>query len=558
VKINLNHIMCVLIVMSIGILIIITTPLFTTQKTDTSERHLTDFNKGWQLYENGNAVENIDLPVVIRPRVPIKTQTVIRNTLPINLEDNLYIMFPTNHATVEVSVGKKLVYSFGTENKYLFGSSPAGYAWHFVSLTEDMTGQEIEIKYCSPYEKYSGNIKEIFIGTNSSCLYNIIHDNFLNVILCVFLMFLGIVLGIVYIIERVNTRNNKGFLHLSILTLVVTAWSLIETSLLSILFHNVFFLTYIPYFCLMIAPIPFLQFTKITYTRKYSRCIDCLSYLAALNYFICLFFHITGIAEFTNTIFLTLSLIGICCVFALYTSIVEAFIHKRKFVKHFAYCMIIVFVCIIIDIIRYYNDAGNIGAFLRIALLLFIIIPSIDAINKHYTMSKLIVETSILKKLAYTDILTQKANRTAFNKEIDRLEKESKMEETTIVVFDVNNLKQINDTYGHSYGDNTIVSASNAIDMAFGSFGLCYRIGGDEFACILLNVDPQALDRCFERLTKLSNTINQEGEQSLEIAYGYAFYEEQDRNLLETFVRADLEMYSMKRSMKKPNTTNVK
>lgn len=557
-KINLNHIMYVLTAISISILIIITTPLFKTQNTSSVDRKLIDFNIGWQLYQNQNAVAEINLPIVIKPRIPINEQTIIKNKMPSDVEDNTYIMFPTHHSTTEVFIGNKKVYSFGTENEYLFGSSPAGYAWNFVPLTDDMAGQEIEIRYRSPYKKYSGNLREIVIGTNSSCLYSIINDNYLNVILCTFLLFLGLVLGIVYIIERVNTRNNKGFLHLSILTILVTIWSLIETSLMSVLFHDVFFLTYIPYFCLMMAPIPFLQFTKITYTKKYTRCIDCLSYIFALNFLVCVTLHVTGIVEFTNTVFITQSLIMFCCVFALYTSTVEAFIRKRKFVRPFAYCMLIVFVCLIIDVIRYYNDTGNIGAFFRIALLLFIIIPSIDAVNKHYSMSKLIVETSILKKLAYTDILTQKGNRTAFNKEIDRITKEGKMKATTIVVFDVNNLKQINDTYGHSYGDNIIISASNAIDMAFGCAGLCYRIGGDEFSCILLNVDCQTLEKCFERLTKLSETINQESEQSLEIAYGFASYEENDTSLLDTFIRADLEMYSMKRCMKKVNTTKVK
>jgi diguanylate cyclase (GGDEF)-like protein len=57
-------------------------------------------------------------------------------------------------------------------------------------------------------------------------------------------------------------------------------------------------------------------------------------------------------------------------------------------------------------------------------------------------------------------------------------------------VFDINNLKVVNDKFGHEYGNKLIVSSANAIVAIFGEENT-YRIGGDEFAVIIENEDDQ-------------------------------------------------------------------
>lgn len=54
-----------------------------------------------------------------------------------------------------------------------------------------------------------------------------------------------------------------------------------------------------------------------------------------------------------------------------------------------------------------------------------------------------------------------------------------------IVTFDLNNLKQCNDHYGHRAGDAYLVNAARIIEDNFERYGKCYRIGGDEFCCII-------------------------------------------------------------------------
>ena len=52
-------------------------------------------------------------------------------------------------------------------------------------------------------------------------------------------------------------------------------------------------------------------------------------------------------------------------------------------------------------------------------------------------------------------------------------------------MFDLNDLKKCNDTYGHDYGDQYIMMASEILKKLFALDGKCYRIGGDEFCALV-------------------------------------------------------------------------
>lgn len=78
------------------------------------------------------------------------------------------------------------------------------------------------------------------------------------------------------------------------------------------------------------------------------------------------------------------------------------------------------------------------------------------------------------------DPLTKLLNRRVYSRII------KKINYTTIVItIDANNFKQINDTYGHECGDQTLRQLANVICKAYGKYAYCFRTGGDEFCAIL-------------------------------------------------------------------------
>ena len=116
------------------------------------------------------------------------------------------------------------------------------------------------------------------------------------------------------------------------------------------------------------------------------------------------------------------------------------------------------------------------------------------------------------------------------------------------ILFDINRLKQINDTKGHNTGDTYICAAAQAIAKTFG-IANTYRIGGDEF--IVISKDTDKLEGKVESVNKeisSFNIIHKTTDIPLSVSGGVAVFDpDTDRNFRTTFNRADANMYQRKK-----------
>ena len=90
----------------------------------------------------------------------------------------------------------------------------------------------------------------------------------------------------------------------------------------------------------------------------------------------------------------------------------------------------------------------------------------------------------IYRQLATEDSMTKLFNRNAYELRLRELVAHPPAQ-VGMVLFDIDHMKFINDTYGHHMGDQVISLVARCIDQVFGGVGECYRIGGDEFCVIL-------------------------------------------------------------------------
>lgn len=159
-----------------------------------------------------------------------------------------------------------------------------------------------------------------------------------------------------------------------------------------------------------------------------------------------------------------------------------------------------------------------------------------------------------LGELAIRDSLTGVRNKTAYDKEISYLEEKMKNGLTRFgfVMIDLNNLKLINDTYGHEQGNIAIKKLCKIICDVF-IHSPVFRIGGDEFVVILFNSDYKKIDRLVEKFNDalVQASVNLEPWEDISAAIGYALYDEKtDSSINDVFVRADKNMYARKKVMK--------
>ena len=156
--------------------------------------------------------------------------------------------------------------------------------------------------------------------------------------------------------------------------------------------------------------------------------------------------------------------------------------------------------------------------------------------------------TEKLFELAYTDSMTELQNRNAYEEKLKKLRKPSaNISRITVIVIDINGMKEINDSYGHFSGDDAIKTVAKALKDTLGTKADIYRIGGDEFVCISeSNVLPY-----ISQFKDTVSFIDREKLYKLAVSIGYSKYHEKYTKSIDDIIcRADEKMYKAKKDKK--------
>ena len=169
-------------------------------------------------------------------------------------------------------------------------------------------------------------------------------------------------------------------------------------------------------------------------------------------------------------------------------------------------------------------------------------------------------QCEFINRLVYLDSMTGAKNKRAFiderneiNTKINESLRVGKRFDFGVIVFDVNNLKYLNDNFGHNAGDVLIKNSYSLIRNHFEESPV-FRIGGDEFVAVITGKE---YENRVELLTKFRSEMDYLSEQTTEpsekvsLARGLAVFKpECDDDFQPVFERADEEMYKAKVAMK--------
>jgi diguanylate cyclase (GGDEF)-like protein len=106
---------------------------------------------------------------------------------------------------------------------------------------------------------------------------------------------------------------------------------------------------------------------------------------------------------------------------------------------------------------------------------------------------------NLLYSMAHFDDMTATKNRRSFDDYMDSKKSEKLEDDFVFFSFDLNQLKEANDSNGHEAGDELIIAAAKCMKDVFGSYGSVYRTGGDEFA-VTANIQADELEGIVEKL----------------------------------------------------------
>ena len=183
-------------------------------------------------------------------------------------------------------------------------------------------------------------------------------------------------------------------------------------------------------------------------------------------------------------------------------------------------------------------------------VILILLLRSIRAERKAREEEHLV---KTLNRRVFVDPLTSVRNKGAFTEYLQDLQElvdAGDMPHYAIGIFDCDNLKHINDKNGHDKGDVYIKNASQLICRVF-QHSPVFRIGGDEFAVVLLNEDYRNREQLAEEFEAYKKALCESAGQEWEaphVAMGIAEYDpELDKYVEDTLRRADKIMYENKR-----------
>jgi len=159
----------------------------------------------------------------------------------------------------------------------------------------------------------------------------------------------------------------------------------------------------------------------------------------------------------------------------------------------------------------------------------------------------------ILRNLAMIDPLTGLYNRRFAEQRLaaEVARSERRGHPLTVLTLDLNNFKEINDTYGHPAGDQVLQEFASRLNKVIRGSDLAVRLGGDEFLVVLPECTLEQLKLVLQRLSSFE--LDWQGQKiPVTFSAGWKDYEMGDRPE-EMLARADEALYSNKRAIKTPN-----
>ena len=171
-----------------------------------------------------------------------------------------------------------------------------------------------------------------------------------------------------------------------------------------------------------------------------------------------------------------------------------------------------------------------------------------DTYNKVYEENE--ERKMLMKHQAEHDALTDVLNRGSFDRVLDLYEKDES--EFALILIDVDTFKQVNDTYGHAVGDTILKKVAALLQTAFRSIDYVFRIGGDEFAVIMVNMTSDLAYTISDKISDVNRQLAAaEGEiPAVSLSVGVAFTDRKNPGE-SLFKDADAALYYTKEHARK-------
>ena len=516
----------------------------------------------WQVEGPNLQEDDISLADISVPSIKNGESVILRHPLPEEETDSACVQLQTTHASITVSVDGVPVFADGAQYTAAKKMTPSWF--HYVPLPDNYGGKELQIEIRAQENSAFSGIMPVMVGNISNLYLYYISTYRITLFISLFLMITGFVMLFVFFFLWNYYKLEIRMLFSTLLALDLGVYLLCYHELPDFLISNIDISDFLEYATLYSIPALAIGFAACTYTgteRKVLAVISAVDFLLLIVQFVLHFTHVIHIDRFVSVCHV---IILIECTVLFYIFFKNRRRRKNAHEEQQSWqasdrvllgSFFIMLAFSLVDIVRfflrrYFSMVGNRYPdlnFLLTGTMIFVVGLFINFFYYHIERISAEKTTEHLAGLAFTDPLTGMANRSRCDKLLDELNEAGG--EYTVVSMDVNYLKRINDTFGHSTGDKYLVDMAAMIRKAFPDAALHGRMGGDEFIVVLPGAVPETYKSCISVLKQEVRDKNASGSEiHYGISYGVAYtYETHEHTLQATYEIADMRMYEMKK-----------
>lgn len=414
---------------------------------------------------------------------------------------------------VRFYVDGELRSEYHTDKTRLNGKNSAS-RYVFCPTSEKDAGKMLQIELTTHTDNYSGVVNTVYCGDKGDIWASIFRDYGLETIIAFFLLFVGLVtiifsvaLGIAY-----HTRFDMEYLGWCIL--MGAAWMLGESKLRQLWIPNVSILSAVCFLVILLCPVPVLIYMDSVQKKRYTRMYHAIGYAAVADFVVCTLLHLAGVKDFIETLpvsqgILVITFLAVCTTFGI------DFFRKRAGEYGLTLIgMMIAMMSVVVEVVSTYYVVVLSGIFTGIGMLVLLFANIVRTVQSVRDME---IQKKRIEKENY-DHLTGLPMRSRGEAMIADLI----MEQDGCLVFcDMDNLKKINDIYGHKAGDRALGCLGTLLKDV-GEPSVACRLGGDEFLLFL----PEATkDQAQERIKQLFAQFIEKKDEDVEMHDVYETYD---------------------------------
>ena len=468
--------------------------------------------------------------------------------LPDAIQDDSVLVLPTVYQKIEVMLNGEPLYEYGmNQDSSYFMEARISCG---IRLPAGSGGQELEIHLINTEKTGKAVLQQGYLTTAGEMADGILADNLWAFLFCVITVMSGMCMLAMSLWQHVKKAEDSPmlFFFLGLFALLSAAWVFTDSGLPQLLFDDSQMLMVLSFELFMLMPVPLLLFIRLVceYSRKVFG-ILVTGYI--INFLVQNVAYAARISDFKHMVYLTHMLI-VVSIIAIGYYILRGAVDRHSLYIRWTLGGVGIFAGFsTLSLLSFYKTGGNQNeTFFIIGFFIFLSILIMLAIHKFQEVSEESARSEVLRELAYKDMMTGIGNRTLYEEQIADIEAGRSLEAAGIIVLDINNLKEVNDKHGHRAGDELLKLAAICLQEAFGTRGMYYRIGGDEFV-ILLKGAYLGEDECRRLLGSCIKKHNDSRDVKLAVSMGYAAPDAGTGTaaIRELIEKADARMYEEKK-----------